>query len=216
MSGRVRRADAEVRKTEILETTIRVVLERGFGNTRVSDVAAALGVSTGLIHYHFSSKGELLAEALRFAADADIARVGKVLAGGSNALERLDRALRDYVPGGSGEEVWVLWIDAWGHALTRSGAAGDLRRARSGVGQPVRTDHRRRRHGVALHLRRPRRSRVATRRTARRPRVARHGAPAIHEPRRHAGARPDRGLPRTRPPTRCAALRSSFARCGLG
>ena len=117
MSGRIRRADAEVRKTEILETTVRVVLERGFGNTRVADVAAALGVSTGLIHYHFSSKDELLAEALRFAADADIARVGKVLAEGSNALERLDRALRDYVPGGTGEEVWVLWIDAWGQAL---------------------------------------------------------------------------------------------------
>ena len=75
-SGRVRRADAEARKAEILETTIRVVLERGFGNTRVADVAAALGVSTGLIHYHFSSKGELLAEAFRYAADADIARVG--------------------------------------------------------------------------------------------------------------------------------------------
>ncbi len=117
MSGRVRRADAEVRKTEILETTVRVVLERGFGNTRVADVAAALGVSTGLIHYHFSSKDELLAEAFRFAADADIARVGKVLAEGSNALERLDRALRDYVPGATGEEVWVLWIDAWGQAL---------------------------------------------------------------------------------------------------
>jgi AcrR family transcriptional regulator len=116
-NGRVRRADAEVRKTEILETTVRVVLERGFGHTRVADVAAALGVSTGLIHYHFASKDILLAEAFRFAADADIARVGKVLAEGSNALERLDRALRDYVPGDTGEEVWVLWIDAWGEAL---------------------------------------------------------------------------------------------------
>jgi AcrR family transcriptional regulator len=71
-SPTTRRLSVEQRRTDILEATRRVVLERGFGNTRVSDVAAELGVSTGLIHYHFASKNELLAETLRHIAAADV------------------------------------------------------------------------------------------------------------------------------------------------
>src|SRR5690606_15417937 len=58
----------EQRRAEILEATRRVVLARGFGHTRIADVAAELGVSTGLIHYHFASKDALLAETLRVTA----------------------------------------------------------------------------------------------------------------------------------------------------
>ena len=64
----VRKASVEERRNEILETTCLVVIERGFAATRVIDVAQRLGVSTGLIHYHFDSKDHLLAEAFEYAA----------------------------------------------------------------------------------------------------------------------------------------------------
>jgi AcrR family transcriptional regulator len=110
-------ADVEQRRTEILDATIAVVLQRGFAGTRVADVAAELGISTGLVHYHFSGKDDLLAEALRHAAQADIARLEKVVAQLSDPVARLDRVLREYLPGSKKDQSWLLWVDAWGQAI---------------------------------------------------------------------------------------------------
>ena len=117
----VRRADVEVRQREILDAAVRVIAERGFAATRIQDVAAFLGVSTGLVHYHFESKDELLNAAFRHAAEADIRRLEKSLAESVDAVEQLDRLIREYLPGGRGEKGWVLWIDAWGEALRDPG-----------------------------------------------------------------------------------------------
>jgi len=107
----------EQRRAEILDATRRVVLERGFGHTRVADVAAELGISTGLIHYHFASKDELLAETLRATAADDIRRLEEVVAGSGDPLEKLDRVLQEFLPSEERDQSWVLWIDAWGDAL---------------------------------------------------------------------------------------------------
>lgn len=116
-TGRTRqRVSVELRRAEILAATRAVVLAKGFAGTRVQDVAAHLGVSTGLIHYHFSSKDDLLAETLRFAADAEIQRLEKAVATADHALARIDRVVQAYVPGRR-DLSWQLWIDAWGAAL---------------------------------------------------------------------------------------------------
>lgn len=112
----MRKRDVDERRAEILEATIQVVIERGFGAIRVADVADRLDVSTGLIHYHFDSKDHLLAEALRYAADGDLARLHEELAAGGTALERLDRVFGLYQPA-EAEPGWMLWIDGWGEAL---------------------------------------------------------------------------------------------------
>ena len=92
------------------------MLAKGFGGTRIQDVAEELDVSNGLIHYHFASKDDLLAETLRYAADADIRRLEKSVASGANAVQKLDRVLREYLPGAR-DHSWLLWIDAWGEGL---------------------------------------------------------------------------------------------------
>jgi AcrR family transcriptional regulator len=112
----VKRATVEQRRNEILETTCQVVIERGFGATRVADVAGRLGVSTGLIHYHFDSKELLLAEALRYAAQADIRRLERRLERAPTALAKLDTMFTFDMPE-AGEPSWILWIDSWGEAL---------------------------------------------------------------------------------------------------
>jgi AcrR family transcriptional regulator len=109
--------DVAQRRAEILEAAVGVVLERGFGGTRVVDVADALGISSGLVHYHFDSKDELLAETLRYAADADIARLEKSVAQIDDPLRRLDRVLREYLPEKRADQSWVIWVDAWGQAI---------------------------------------------------------------------------------------------------
>lgn len=112
----VRRTTVDERRREILETTCRVVIERGFANTRVSDVANALGISTGLIHYHFDSKGTLFAEAMRHASEEDLARLAASVAQGTTAAGKLDQVFQMYSPSES-EPGWLLWIDSWGEAL---------------------------------------------------------------------------------------------------
>jgi len=112
----VRKTTVEERRTEILETTCQVVIERGFAATRVADVATRLGVSTGLIHYHFESKDHLLAEAFQFAASADLNRVSVEIGSADSPLAKLDRLFSLY-SGGEAEAGWMLWIDGWGEAL---------------------------------------------------------------------------------------------------
>jgi AcrR family transcriptional regulator len=101
------------RRAEILEATCQVVAERGFGPTRVLDVASRLGVSTGLIHYHFESKDHLLAEAFASAARRDIDRFPEML-DAPTATEALARAIALYTPVVG--DSWSIWIDAWSEA----------------------------------------------------------------------------------------------------
>jgi AcrR family transcriptional regulator len=106
----------EQRRAEILDVTCAVVVERGFGNTRIADVAERLGVSTGLIHYHFDSKDQLLAEAFQHAAARDLSRLESELSDAPTAVVKLQRTIDLYAPEAA-EPGWMLWIDAWGEAL---------------------------------------------------------------------------------------------------
>src|SRR6202020_3483450 len=48
-----------------LRAAADVFAERGYDGTRVADIAAAAGVSNGAMYAHFSSKADLLVDALR-------------------------------------------------------------------------------------------------------------------------------------------------------
>jgi AcrR family transcriptional regulator len=110
------RRKVEVRREEILRATCDEVARRGFASTRAADVAGALGISTGLVFYHFESKDALLSAAFAYAAERDLERLDAAAAGTGSALDRLATILRMYGPEGVGAG-WALWIDAWAAAL---------------------------------------------------------------------------------------------------
>lgn len=113
MTGRrVTRRRVEVRREEILDATLEVVTRLGLAATRVADVAAALGVSPGLVFYHFRTKDALLADAFAHAVQRDLDRLDATLSRGGDPLTRLRRVLTLYGPTGSAQG-WQLWIDAW-------------------------------------------------------------------------------------------------------
>lgn len=112
----MKRNTVEERRAEILRVTCQVVIERGFAATRIADVANKLGVSTGLIHYHFESKEQLLAEAFKHAAREEMASLEEDLASAPNTVAKLERVIQNYTP--APEDLdWLLWIDSWGEAL---------------------------------------------------------------------------------------------------
>ena len=110
MAARARRS-VEVRREEILSTTVELLDQLGLANTRVADVAAALDVSPALVFYHFGTKDELVAEAFAHAVEKDLDRLEKA-AGRADPLERLRRVLRLYGPTGRATG-WRIYIDAW-------------------------------------------------------------------------------------------------------
>jgi AcrR family transcriptional regulator len=110
------RESPEDRRVTILRTTVNVIIERGFAALRIGDVARQLGISTGLVHYHFDSKEQLIAEALRFAADDERASMDDEVSAAEGAVEKLDTVFRAYCPK-EAEPSWLLWIDSWGESM---------------------------------------------------------------------------------------------------
>jgi AcrR family transcriptional regulator len=110
------RRKVEVRREEILAATVEEMQRLGMDQTRAQDVAQALGVSTGLLFYHFDSKDKLLAAALEYAVERDLVRLDRALTRGRTPMERLRRVVAAYGPTGSAAG-WTLWIDAWSSAL---------------------------------------------------------------------------------------------------
>ena len=55
----------EARRAQILDAALQLFAQRGYSETSLSDIAAAVGVSKGVISYHFKGKAELGSEALR-------------------------------------------------------------------------------------------------------------------------------------------------------
>ena len=105
----------EVRREEILSTTVELLDRLGLAATRVADVAAALDVSPALVFYHFGTKDDLVAEAFAHAVEHDLHRLEKA-ASGEDPVARMRRVLRLYGPTGRATG-WRIWIDAWAVAL---------------------------------------------------------------------------------------------------
>ena len=124
-TGRRRRPD--VRREEILEATLAVVLRDGLVAARVADVAEELGVSTALVFYHFGTKDALVAEAFAHAVERDLAGLAAAVGSEEEPGERLRRVLELYGPTGTASG-WQLWIDAWALAQHEPELRAVLRR----------------------------------------------------------------------------------------
>jgi len=121
------RRKVEVRREEILIATIAEIEKSGMSALRVSDIAQVLGVSTGLVFYHFDTKDALLVEALEFAVVRDADRLDEAIAKEGEPVERLRRVLASYGPTGAAHG-WTLWIEAWSTALREASIRASLRK----------------------------------------------------------------------------------------
>jgi AcrR family transcriptional regulator len=63
--GRIAGVTAADTRERLLKAAADVFAARGYDGTRVADIAAAAGVSNGAMYSHFSSKADLLVDALR-------------------------------------------------------------------------------------------------------------------------------------------------------
>jgi AcrR family transcriptional regulator/acyl-CoA thioesterase FadM len=102
-------------RRELLEATRRVVARVGFASATVGEITREAGASLGLLHYHFGSKDEVVAEAFAEFAREDLAELEDISRRHDDPAERLAAFLD--LAGWADTASWSLWIDAWGEAV---------------------------------------------------------------------------------------------------
>src|SRR5438552_17633596 len=60
---------ADQRREQMLRAALEVIVERGYPDTRIADVAQRAGTSPALVIYYFKTKDQLLTEAIRLSED---------------------------------------------------------------------------------------------------------------------------------------------------
>ncbi len=107
-------ADTDSRE-RILEAACDLIAAEGIDDVRIARVAMRAGASTALVHHYFSTREELLEQALlhSFEQAGDERFAEDVIASGS-ALAGLALAIDECLPvPGRPERDWVLWVELW-------------------------------------------------------------------------------------------------------
>ncbi|RDH77294.1 TetR family transcriptional regulator [Mycolicibacterium moriokaense] len=110
----------EPRRIEMLRAAAELICERGFGDTRIADVAKRAGVSSALVIYYFGTRDRLLVDALRYSEESFYEAGEKMLAETPSVRERLSLLIKwTCVPQSAGEipGAWGLWFDLWAQAF---------------------------------------------------------------------------------------------------
>lgn len=55
----------EIRKEQVINATKKLIIEKGYSNFSMKDVAAEMDMSTGLIYHYFENKDDLLLQVLK-------------------------------------------------------------------------------------------------------------------------------------------------------
>jgi AcrR family transcriptional regulator len=127
-AGTTSSAPPDLRREQMLRAAAELIGERGFSETRIADVARRAGASPALVIYYFSTKDQLLTEALRYSEEAFYSHVDAGLDRLRTARERLELLVTTTcVPEGEGEisGAWGLWFDLWAQAFRHPEIAKD-------------------------------------------------------------------------------------------
>lgn len=117
----LRKASRDVRRQQLIDSTIRVLGQKGYAALTIADVAKAAGLSVGIIIFHFESKDRLLAAVLQFLAEEYRQHWEAAMeAAGAKPAERLSALLlADFDPAVFTAEKLGAWIAFWGETQGR-------------------------------------------------------------------------------------------------
>jgi AcrR family transcriptional regulator len=110
-------------RERILEAACDLIAADGIDDVRIARVAMRARASTALVHHYFSTREELLEQALlhSFEQAAD-ERFAEADGQSPNATAALAEAIEDCLPvPGRLERDWVLWVELWLRAAREPG-----------------------------------------------------------------------------------------------
>jgi AcrR family transcriptional regulator len=112
---------ADQRREQMLRAALEVIVERGYPDSRIADVAQRAGTSPALVIYYFKTKDQLLTEAMRLSEDTWYATGTSRVAAIGTAAGRLEEliamsCLPDTDDPDAPNTSWLLWLDLWTQA----------------------------------------------------------------------------------------------------
>jgi AcrR family transcriptional regulator len=118
--------DAGERREQMLRAALEVIIERGYAETRIADVAERTGTSPALVIYYFNTRDQLLTEAIRYSDDTWYAEYLRRMEEIPTAVGRLAQLIAmNCLPGTDPEPgaYWTLWLDLWAFSPRSPGVA---------------------------------------------------------------------------------------------
>jgi AcrR family transcriptional regulator len=110
------------RRRELADSALAAIAEQGFANTGLRDIAARTELSTGILHYYFDGKDDLIAQAIWQYKSECARRYDPIVETATTADELADRfgieisaTLRDE------SDMHRLWYDLRNQALFQDG-----------------------------------------------------------------------------------------------
>src|SRR6476661_3052313 len=106
-------------RERILEAACDLIAADGIDDVRIARVATRAGASTALVHHYFSTREELLEEALIHSFEqAGSERFDEEPEGEPSPSRGLARAIEASLPlPGDQERDWTLWVELWLRAV---------------------------------------------------------------------------------------------------
>jgi AcrR family transcriptional regulator len=103
----------------ILDAACDLIAAEGIDEVRIARVARRAGASTALVHHYFSTREELLEQALIHSFEqAGDERFVRPPDAEETATEALARGIAESLPfPGPQEREWVLWVELWLRAV---------------------------------------------------------------------------------------------------
>ena len=109
-------------ETRICEAACRVMAEKGLADTRVADIAAAAGLSSASVHYHFRSKDEVLLAAFRWACTQSNQALQALVEQRLDPTVHVQQLAQLCMPAeGTARDEYVLWLELWARVRDHPG-----------------------------------------------------------------------------------------------
>jgi betaine-aldehyde dehydrogenase len=119
VESRVSRRDSEdVRRKQLIDTTILVMAQVGFSATTLGLIAKQAGVSAGLVAHYFGDKDGLLEATLRSLASRLSRAAASRLRAAATPRERLQAVIdANLAPEEMDQHTGAVWLAFWGQAI---------------------------------------------------------------------------------------------------
>jgi AcrR family transcriptional regulator len=119
-------AMAQSAPERILDAACDLIAADGIDEVRIARVAQRAGASTALVHHYFSTREELLEEALIHSFEqAGDERFQRPPDSEETATQALARGIAESLPfPGPQEREWVLWVELWLRAVREPALRG--------------------------------------------------------------------------------------------
>jgi AcrR family transcriptional regulator len=88
---------SEQSQKKIIEATVRLLAENGYGRTSISDISDATGLTKGALYHHFSNKDELFKVTLSFISDRFVRKLTEIDSTDGSAVSQINHLFDAFI-----------------------------------------------------------------------------------------------------------------------